>query len=787
MKIVASLLLFINLFCSTISAQDKVNVSGNITNIKGESVSQAMVAVEQTSTGVYSDDNGHYMLSLSPRKYILAVSSFGYTTQRKEITVTGNIKLDFVLEEDPIALKAVTVDGKSHVQQLREGSFTVNAIDVKTYASSLNNLNDIIGRSSGVKIREDGGVGGNFDLSINGLSGNAIRYFIDGVPMESIGNGVNLANLPINIVDRVEVYKGVVPSYLGADALGGAINIITKNNVKNYLDVSYGIGSFHTHKVDLNGQYTDPKTGLFVRPTFGLNYSKNDYTMKGVQVPDETGDEFKIVNAKRFHDNYLSVLGQISIGLTNKKWADLLAFTTSYSYINTDLQTGAVQTKVYGMAERENKAYNIGLQYQKKDFLIKRLSSDLSVSHTWDHSIVTDTTFRQYNWSGGYNQDGSRNEITGRDRSIRHIKRPLTIGRANFNYQLNENHSFNVNYLLNRVKNNRSDDIDSDFVPSKDTFDKHIIGLSYSQSFWKDRWTNTFFGKDYISHLKVGQRDLSWITGSDEIPESSTTTNWGYGFSSRFRIYEWLAIKGSAERSVRLPLTREYMGNGSEVYPNFLLKPENSHNYNLGLFGSINIATDHRLFYETNLFYREVKDYIRLQITDTDGTSQYQNVRNVTVKGIEGELRYQYKNYFQAIANISYLDEKNKTKYTSEGKPDAAYNNRIPNRPWLYSNVELNFMQKNIFGKKDSQLKLSYYFQYTHWYYLMWENYGTLASNIIIPTQYINSASLTYSLHNERYNISLECNNMFDRLIYDNYMMQKPGRSFFCKFRLFIN
>ena len=89
-------------------------------------------------------------------------------------------------------------------------------------------LNDLVDRTAGVKVRREGGAGSDFDLTINGMSGNSIRYFIDGVPLETKGTGLSLDNVPLNTVERVELYKGVVPSYLGADALGGAVNIVTR-------------------------------------------------------------------------------------------------------------------------------------------------------------------------------------------------------------------------------------------------------------------------------------------------------------------------------------------------------------------------------------------------------------------------------------------------------------------------------------------------------------------------------------------------------------------------------
>ena len=99
------------------------------------------------------------------------------------------------------------VYGKTQSQQLRESALSVNALDVKPVINSLNSLNELVNRTSGVKIREEGGVGSDFDLSINGLSGNSVRYFIDGVPLDSKGSYVTLTNLPVNLIDRVEIYK----------------------------------------------------------------------------------------------------------------------------------------------------------------------------------------------------------------------------------------------------------------------------------------------------------------------------------------------------------------------------------------------------------------------------------------------------------------------------------------------------------------------------------------------------------------------------------------------------
>ncbi len=367
---------------TTLSGQQKVRLSGRVTDTDGQPVEQATIAVENTAMGCYSQADGSYELEVTPGRQVVVVSFVGYETQKVTLRITGSMTKDFCLKESNVGLGAVEVYGKSQTQKLKESAFAVNALDVKAMASSLNNLSDLVNRTTGIKVREEGGVGSYFDLSINGLSGNSVRYFLDGMPLSSKGSDVTLANLPVNIIDRIEIYKGVVPAHLGTDALGGAINIITKQEKKNYLDVSYGIGSFHTHKADLNAQLVERRTGLIIRPTLGINYSKNDYRMKNVEVWDEEQDQYVYADRKRFHDDYFSLFGQVEIGFSNRPWADAFFVSGSYSKVDKELQTGAVQTVVYGMAERQTDAWNISARYQKRDFLVKGLQMNASLSHT---------------------------------------------------------------------------------------------------------------------------------------------------------------------------------------------------------------------------------------------------------------------------------------------------------------------------------------------------------------------------------------------------------------------
>ena len=684
--------------------------------------------------------------------------------------------------KDSVALRNVTVIGKSKTQRLREGALSVNAIDINSFIGSIHSLNDVVDRTAGVKIREEGGVGSDFDMSISGMSGNSVRYFIDGVPMDAKGTGLTLSNLPLSLIDHVEIYKGVVPTWLNSDVLGGAVNIVTNRKRKNFLDMSYGLGSYHTHKADLNAQYV-LKNGVTLRPTLGVNYSKNDYMMKDVEVWDESSRKYVSQNRRRFHDAYLSFFGQLEVGVREKSWADEFFVSLSYNSVNKELQTGQVQTRVIGKADRSGNAWSIGARYMKREFLIKQLSANISFSHTWDHSITTDTAHRQYDWNGDYIRS-SRNEINGRAFSRRHFKRPLTIVRTDLKYAFNDCHLLNLSYALNRTGNNRWDDVEEDFMPANDVLAKHIIGLSYNQVLMNGRMSNTFFLKDYINYLSVEQTDLSFVTFSDEVASKTTKNSMGGGFGTKLEIVPQLSVKASYEHTVRLPLAREMLGNGSSIYANLALKPEMSDNVNLGFFGTFCFG-QHTLYYEANGFLRYVDNYIQPQITEKEGTMQYGNEPAVHIKGLEGEVRYDWNHRLQVMGNISWQDARNRNRYMDDGKESVTYNNRMPNRPWLFASADAHYTFHDLMLKGD-RLTLGADYQWVHWFYLSWEAYGAEDTKARIPEKNIFGANITYSWQKGRYSVSFDCQNLFDETVYDNYKLQKPGRSLFLKFRLLL-
>lgn len=755
-------------------------VSGRATDRSGDPLTWAIVRTTPSGAAVQVDADGRYSLKLSG-DVTLEASASGYTTASRRLAVTSDTVCDFVLTEDAVALADVSVLGKSQARRLAEGALSLNAVEIRADVNRLTSLNDIVDRTAGVKVRREGGAGSDLDLSINGLSGNSIRYFIDGVPLDSKGSQVNLDNIPVNMVERVELYKGVVPSSLSSDALGGAVNIITKRKRENFVDASYGFGSFHTHSADLNSQLMVPQTPVAVRLSAGYTTSKNDYTMRDVEIWSDEEDKFVLADLKRFHDDYTSALVQLEAGVNDVRWADAFFVSGSYTDIRKDIQTGAMQNKVYGMAERKAHAWNIAARYAKQ---WGPVGTRFNLSHTDDFSQTVDTAFRKYSWDGSW-RPATGNEMNNRARTIRNYKRPLTVLSAGADYEFLPRHTLSVNYMLNRRGNRRSDEVDTSFEPSNDVVTKHILSLTYTNAFFDDRWQNMFFVKDYINSTRIEQTDDATISGANDIEPNNTQSYWGAGVGTRFTLRSALAVKASYEHSVRLPLSRELLGNGTTVYPNLALAPEQSNNWNLGFFGTVYSSPEHLFAYELNGFIRHVQNYIRVTVSERDGMMQYVNEPAIEVKGMDFDLSYTWRDALNLRVNGSWNDARDLKEFKTDGNPSATYKNRVPNRPWLFGNAEASYTFRRL-SRLDDRLRLEASFEWIHWYFLNWEAYGSLESKAKIPTQCITNFAVSYSLCDERYNLSLECNNAFNRLAYDNYKLQKPGRAFYAKFRIFI-
>ena len=682
------------------------------------------------------------------------------------------------VDEEVTQLSEVVLTGQSPIKQVQKAAYNVVAIEAQQLRNLNSNAADMLARVSGVKMRETGGVGAEANINLNGFTGRHVRIFIDGVPMNEANASFRINNIPAELIERIEIYKGVVPVTFGADALGGAINVVTRKSRYNYGNLSYTFGSFNTHKSTLNlGQFlTD---NISVELNAYQNYSDNSYKVFTEYLDLQTGTYSKEKRwFKRFHDRYHNeaIIGRVNI--FDEKWADKLSFALNYSQEDKQLQNANLMQKVFGGKYRKSHNYSSSVEYEKKNIL-NGLSFFLTGRYDFTTTQNVDEEARRYSWTGEYEPMVTRGESQ--------LQNTIFEGKTGYitshlDYQLNEKHSFQLTHTFsNYTRRNKNMlitnyTLDSDFM--RRVNEKNISGFSYKFT-PSERWNILAFGK-YYNTAVTGPVIISG-QGSRAVYEEEThhTQAWGYGGATTYQLLKTLQTKISYEKSFRLPTDTELFGDGDLEIGNYKLKPENSDNLNVNLSYQPAFKA-HSLLVEAGFAYRYIKDYIIRSIISAgvnEGSAGSRNHGKVLNMGVDATLRYFYKDVFSVGGNLSYMNLRNKEEFTETGRLSAIYNDRLPNMPYLFGNADATCNIGSLIAKHD-KLSLNYNLFFTEEFFTSWQSEGT---KIKVPRQLSHDVSLTYYTPNKRLSLSVEAKNITDELLYDNYSLQKAGRAFYAK------
>ncbi|RKO69893.1 TonB-dependent receptor [Sphingobacterium puteale] len=796
------LLLIFTLFTQAQSPK-KHALSGFVKDNFGKPIPGATIRLKDQHTGTSSDIDGYYKLQLnSSTDAILHVTAVGYHSEER--AVNEKLIQDFQLIEDRNYMEEVTVsaygktENEKKVAEIKRSGFNVSVIDMNKHANEAANLTQILKRATGVTIREDGGLGSNFVFRINGLDA---KIYIDGVPMENFGSSMSLNNIPVNLIDRVEVYKGVVPAFLGSDALGGAVNIITKRRARPYLDLSYSYGSFNTHQAAIVGTFTNPKNKLSFRMNAYYNHSDNDYNMytneKYNVLIEKTVDNkyFAVPKAKRFNDAYTSTMGQLEVGFRDVSWADQFYAGFTYSQNHKENQIGASLSKVFGGAWSESNYLMPTLNYKKSNFLVNRLYADIFTSYSYDTRYVRDTAMYNYDWTGAWvsNYEGT----TPNPQKDMKYNLSNYLARVNLNYDFDEarNQSINFNYNFNSNDQKEYDlvgNYNRSGLPSY--LGRHILGLSWQNQWFDKRLSNVLAVKYYRMDASkdIDERKFDGnnnLISGEIIHQKKQGNYYSMSLASRYRITKDGGWKLSYERAYNLPSMTALFGDGVNTIGNWAVKPERSDNINTGFYYNTYINQNHFLNVDVTGFYRLAANYINSRAVIQNGISYFQsyNEEGVKLYGFEAEVKYGFKDLLAVTLNGSYDKALYNKKYTDDSRQQISsnYNKQLINRPWVYGNADISLIQNNWF-QQGSRVQLSYLYQYTHWFYLTESDQGSLESKDLIPSQNIHSAVLSYAWDRNKYNVSFEARNLTDERAYDNFRLQRPGRAFYVKLRLSI-
>ena len=765
-----SILFPLHLYAQTNTVELKVVDADNGNGIEAATVQWKPIGAPSFKNGALTDRRGIVQIQAKGvDSYVVLTRYVGYETAID--TLKSSIKKHTIrLRANARELDGVVVTGKSKVQFMRESPEAITVINGKDLQGRSVSLETILDKTIGLKVGQTGGLGSSSRIIVHGLEGNRIQILWDGIPMSTSDGTFSLDEIPIDIIERIEVYKSIIPARFGCDGLGGAVNIVTKEFSTDYLDASYEFGSYQTHKGSVFSRKNFPKSGVLLGAGGYYTSAKNDYSFR---VPEREN-----LLVRRDHDRFRSYMLKGKIAFT-KLWFDEIS--TEFGYYNRFNEIQGILKNIQhaenqsGMFMLENKLIKSGMLNDRLN-----LESHFSLSHTTNNFV--DTARVNHDFEGNIYPSPNGQGETG-DVPHNSNDKGLEINeRINFDYKLSANHSLNLNTLINYARRQPSDNIASQhagFViggfPSKKT--SVISGLTWESKLFDKKLTNMLSAKYFHLHSEI--EDLtSYELIEAPKKKNNTTSQIGWIEAIKYEPFRGFHLKASYQRAIRLPNSQELFGDGIITFPAAGLRPEKSHNFNLGfLIDKNDVLGLSRLQFEVNGFYMQVSDMIKLMKQHM--AAGYVNAEKVHIKGIETEIKLDISPTVYAYGNLTYQDVRDVLNYLPGTQaPNPTKGLRLPNIPYLFANFGAEYHSNRLF--KNWYVKAFWDGKFTEEFFYFWEL--TELQKRRIPRSFVNDIGLLLT-YKSKYSVALECHNIMNKEVWDQFRQPLAGRTLHLKFR----
>ncbi len=766
-----------------------------LVSVDGQPAAGATLLAPGLNWHAVADQEGRFRIEPVPYgKYQIKVSYVGAAPYKDTIVVAqARQTLNLELDASAQVLSEVTISAESNSTLMELQPITVRSLEAKDMRGRSEGVAELLRQSTGVVVRRSGGLGSEAQVNLNGLTGNAVRIYYDGVPLEYFGGGVEINNLPLNLIERVDVYKGVMPIRVGTDALGGGINIVPRQSYVDYFEASYEVGSFNSHRLTAMGMKNlGEKIGLGIHAF--ANYSANNYLMydtpsQAVRIFEnqfgrlDTVTEESRIDARRFHDQHFSAYAEGQLMLRDYPWATALTLSSAYAHRYDDIQHGRQVTKrPAGAAYRKRQAFIQRLRYEH--VLFKQLAIDYMGILSFTEENVRDSTDLIYDWSGNVlplpNNRGS--EILGRPTG-RQGKHLGTTHRLNAGWAVSDRISLQASNFFAYARIQGEDPygvrldleqglVDPNTIPS--TFYKNILGVEATTSWLEERLSAVIFYKHYSYEAESIDITRSTV---DRIPTRiNANQDNGYGLALKYALSKAAFLRANYERTLRIPTEQEIYGNFLFIIPNYNIAPERSDNVNLGLHWRKQWSSGKILTTDLNGFLRRQQNLIRLEVSGAGEVAQYINEAEADAYGIEWTVGATPFPRVNLNANLTY--QKVTLAAADRLQNESFIGVQIPNIPQFFVNTSARYTLPAVLRKGDQvSVFWNYFFvdDFSITYVLDQKNANP---DNVVPAQHQHDLGVSYRLPNDRLQFTFQVFNLADARLFDNFRVPKPGRHY---------
>ena len=675
-----------------------------------------------------------------------------------------------------VEMKEVMVTARSEIRKLKESAMPISVIGQRQLQGTATNINDVLARTVGVTVRNTGGLGSASRISLRGLEGKRMGMYVDEVPMSQLSNFVALNDIPTNMIERIEVYKGIVPYKFGGSALGGAVNVVTKEYPPVYFDFSYELGSFNTHQVSTVFKRTNHKTGLQFGIGGAFSFSKNNYKMTLANLDN------RIV--ERDHDKFNKVMAGMSVKAT-KWWFDEMKWELIFLKTRQEIQ---------GIDLDVREAYNhsvsglTALTLKRKNFFLDGLDFDFDIGYIIGRYGLNDKASNRYDWDGNklpavspYGGEQNNFPSDGRNRS-----NELT-SKLNLGYTIDKHHGINLNVYFDQKSLHPNDSLMDKALGFQSNFPSKMktltTGLSYDLTLFDGRFQNAFTLKNFIFSSHSRSIDVYSVRAPEPVKVSKSY--FGFSDALRYKFTDDLMLKASFNSEVRIPTSEELIGNGYSILASPALKPERTSGVNLGMLYR-HLKQDGGLVeIELNGFYNQLKDMIRFTPDMIPTMARYRNFGSVRTRGVELDVKGDVCPVLYLYANGTYQDLRDVRQLTpGTTVENPTYMKRIPNVPYLLANFGAEFHKENLFGGKEQNTRFLFDASYVHTYFYDFE--VSRYQDKKIPSALTMDAAIEHSFKNDQWVLTFKVKNLTNRRVVSEFNRPLPGRYIGVKVRYLL-
>ena len=376
------LLIFFTLFVSNvgISQNQQITLTGKVDSSYGP-VSFASVYLQDRSLGTTTDVNGRYTLLLPLQTATIIVQSQGYRSQNRQIIfdpTQSSKEVNFTLVEDALGLEQVVVSATRNRIKKKDAPVIVTVLGPKLFSATQSiSLADGLNYQPGVRVETNCQNCGFTQVRLNGLEGQYTQILVNSRPVFSALNGVyGLEQIPVSIIDKIEVVRSGGSALFGSNAIAGTINVITKEPINNTWEVTTNLGLIAGSSIDRNVNVNasivseDLSSGVTV---YGIYRNRDAYDANGDGFSEITSLHNNSLGAKAFiKPTNNSRLGYDFTGIREyRRGGDRLDLAPQFTDITEELDHNTLFTGVdyqlFDDAQKNSGSAYISLQHTDRD------------------------------------------------------------------------------------------------------------------------------------------------------------------------------------------------------------------------------------------------------------------------------------------------------------------------------------------------------------------------------------------------------------------------------------